>query len=227
MRAFRTLMMAGLLAASGLVQAVPVKKTADFEGLSAPSDSSVVTALPFNDGGLTLSGNGLVVFDLAVGGASNNALLLTQLVPTDDGDVIDKCPAISCSVTVSFADGFTGLDFDIASYDNRSSGIWPTLEIFGDNGRIGDSISLSNIAPDSVCASGKCQFQNVGVDLTGGAIGRSYTITFGSAAKWIFDQFSVTPLEATPPNRVPEPASFALALAALGGVAVTRRRRGQ
>ena len=50
-------------------------------------------------------------------------------LPTDDGDVIDKCPAISCSVTVSFADGFTGLDFDIASYDNRSSGIWPTLEI--------------------------------------------------------------------------------------------------
>lgn len=226
MRAFRTLMMAGLLAATGLVQAVPVKKTADFEGLSAPSDPSVVVALPYSENGLNITGNGAVAFGLGVaGGGTHNALLLSEVSVDQLGDTVDQCPVAGCAITVDYSAGFTSFGFSLASLNLRSGA--PMLEIFGDQGQIGGAVAVAGIQSGSTCKVGVCTFQDISVDLAPGQVATSFRLSFASAAHWLFDQFSVTPLEATPPNRVPEPASFALVLAALGGVAVTRRRRGQ
>jgi hypothetical protein len=227
MRAFRTLMMAGLLAATGLVQAVPVKKTADFEGLSAPSDPSVIVALPYSENGLSFTGNGAFAFGLGVaGGGTHNALLLSEVSVDQFGDTVDQCPSAGCAITVGFSAGFTNFGFSLASLDLRSGGA-PMLEIFGDQGQIGSAVAVAGVQSSSACKVGVCTFQEFSVDLAPGQVGTSFRLSFASAAHWLFDQFNVTPFEATPPNRVPEPASFALVLAALGGVAVTRRRRGQ
>jgi hypothetical protein len=222
MRALRALMIGSLLAATGLVQAVPVKQTADFEGLVEPDS---VFALPYTENGLNITGNGAVTFGWGVGSELHNALILSEVTQTTSGGIVHGCPSGGCSVTVSFAAGFTGFDFDIAGFNVRGAGA-PALEIFGDHGRIGDLMNLTGLKADSECVSGDCKFQNFSFGLASGEVATSFKLTFGTPARWFFDQFSVTPLEASP-SRVPEPASLGLVFAALGAAVWTRRRRVQ
>lgn len=224
MRAFRTLMMAGLLAAAGLVQAVPVKKTADFEGLSAPNDPSVVVTLPYSENGLNFSGNGAVYFGLEVpDGSERNALMLSQVSVDQAGGVVNQCPVGGCAITVDYQAGFTSFGFSLASLNLRGGGA-PMLEIFGDQGQIGSAITLADVQSDSTCKIGVCTFQDFTVNLAAGQVGTSFRLGFSGAANWVFDQFSVMPFEAAP-NRVPEPASLALVVSALGVGFWSRRRQ--
>jgi MYXO-CTERM domain-containing protein len=217
MALFQRLMLASALAA-GLVPAASHAATIDFNSVASSITSSA---------GYALTGTEFVSQGVRFVSNSSSPLVLyafSSTLGTPSGVGLSASPDSSVFVvgrdfTIEIVSGFT---FDLLSLDlvgAASNSIQGT--VFGSSG----NINVSYPAP-----TGAWSWLN-GASLVSStaAIGTITSISFGSNAFVGLDNLALT-LSSSGGNNggggnVPEPASFALALAALAGIGVSRRRQ--
>lgn len=135
-------------------------------------------------------------------------------------DATGNAASTDSSFTLNFAGGFTKFSF---LYSARST-TDIEFDFFDAKGSLLDSITGNDLT-DNGCRAGSSLFCSwTQLDFQTSGVAASIRVT-GLDQKLMLDNLSFT--AATPDGRLPEPASIALALGALGAAALTRRRSGR
>ncbi|MFG6416848.1 hypothetical protein ACG02S_23395 [Roseateles sp. DC23W] len=123
--------------------------------------------------------------------------------------------------TISVDSGF--IDMVSFTYGQRAAG-GLSISVFGSRDGTGQPLALLSNLLEPGCDQPNvrfCGWEDDAIEFQGTA----YSITFSGFDKRVMlDDLSFTTRDATNPNPLPEPASMALALGALGALGWTRRR---
>lgn len=127
------------------------------------------------------------------------------------------------TLTMNYADGFTsGSTLFYATVLSADVSITLYENIDHSTGRSWALGRLKNDGCVSEPGATFCDWNSLVLDLKGG-VARSLVVT-GNDNSVIFDDFSLVRATAVPPVNLPEPASIALAMGALGALGWTRKR---
>lgn len=238
MKALKTLVASTLIAVAAPSMAGVVKQTLDFETVPVTRNNLKTEVNPyqaqnitFSDGAFSLGSvveygeasgaTGNFFREASVYGSITKGALAMLRAPNDP---ISGLPSIYINVADGFDTAFSMLYTSLANVSG-------TVQIFsGANGE-GQELVSGVLGPMSgVCTledgtpgpSGVlCNWTKLQLGFTGSA--HSIKIT-GANASYYFDDIALT---RTSGSNVPEPASIALSLAALGALALSRKRKQQ
>lgn len=229
MRAKSKLLALALTAALQPAFAAPAPAEFSFEDLKTIVDVNGLVNLPQADygakDGLQFTGSAWGVL------TSKDCDGIVPFVPSGGGCgalMLSSNPGVSSStqrqtLTMNFADGFisgstlsyattVSADVSITLYENTDHSTGKSWAL----GRLNNDGCLSE--PGATF----CDWNKIVLDLKGG-VARSLVVT-GNDNSAIFDDFSLVRATTVPPVNLPEPASIALAMGALGALGWTRKR---
>lgn len=230
MRAKSKLLALALTAALQSAFAAPAPAEFSFEDLTALANANgLVNLVQANYGassGLEFTGSAWGVLTTA-----DDCKGRVKFVPNNFSGcgalMLSSSPGSSSSVrqslTMNFAEGFAS---DSAFYYATLTGADVTVTLYENvdhsTGRSWSLGKLDSTGCLSEPSASFCDWNKIVLDLKGG-VARSMVVT-GNNDSVLFDDFSLVRAAAVPPTNLPEPASIALAMGALGALGWTRKR---
>jgi hypothetical protein len=209
----------------------------DFERISLEMDEDGIVSLasmnPYADLGVEFSGNAWGVLSMTgncggafsfvpAGGSGCAAMLLSNdpKAKLNPATIIVAANSLPPSFTINFAQGFIA-GSSLAYKALEDSGV--VIELFSEVNGVGSLSKLTGLS-ESNC-SGSATFCDWGkpLELNFAGIAKSMKIS-GVDEAFMLDNLSFVRQEATVPGQLPEPASLALALSALGVLGWSRKR---
>lgn len=213
--------------------------TIDFEKISLDLDPWGMVALasnnPYAELGVAFTGDAWGVLSNArgcggfssfapIGGSGCGALLLASNPKAEDPAAIGVAAATqSPSFTINFAEGFvagSSLSYKALVSSNVR------IELFSGLDGVGSLGTVDGLAAGK-CGIAAVEFCDWGDPLTlnFGGVAKSMVVTGGDEL-FMLDNLSFARQDASVPGQLPEPASLALALSALGVLGWSRKRAG-
>lgn len=210
-------LMATALSANAGLELTFEDRGTTFAALGSPYSGASFVGSPYTYGSKSAGGIGNFVGQVDASHLTNNVALFFNTAGTGVGDPAQLVINLDAGFSTVFQMLFTTID----SWEGTGVQVYSGLN--GEGTLLGDSGPFATVDQTGCAAFIACKWEGISIDL-GKNIAHSIVIS-GPNATYYFDNIIFGDLPAGTGGDVPEPTGAALTLAALGALAISRRRK--